>query len=539
MRSAYICYNLVTNRRGVYMLLFFSLLLGCSDHMVAKVAPREPDILVYPEHINFGHLISGVEKEEDTFTVINTGDGDLKIFSPVLVSGNTRYTLISEEEEYTIPGGELMDFVVEYEPGTFESNGAYIDIQSNDEDEPLSRVTLEGYGDAPVMTVFPEEFNYGDISIGCDNEERITIRNDGNLDLEISDVVQMVTQPADIIMEMGSLPELPWTLLPGEELDFLVSYVPTNVGTDESQISIEGSDPRTPEIVTTQVGIGDVEHWYAEHWIQEKVSVIDILWVVDDSGSMMPFQQNLSSNISSFLNIFVSSGVDFHMAVITTTWHSFNSFVDDSTLNAAAVMSNELMVGVSGSGNEKGLEMAELALTIGSARPGGGFYRNDAKLVVIFVSDEPDFSSHAQSINHYITFFDSLKAPGQFIPVGVIGDVPSGCSIPWNNYVRHADPGYGYWELIEHYGSKWYSICAIDWGVQLQEIANEIYNRRSFELTKPDPIEDTIQVKVNGQITTEWTYDSSINSVIFNEDHVPEENQTILIEYATWGCGGA
>ena len=121
----------------------------------------------------------------------------------------------------------------------------------------------------------------------------------------------MVTQPVDIVMEMGSLPELPWTLLPGEELDFLVSYIPTNVGMDESQISIQGSDPRTPEINTTQVGIGDVEHSYAEHWIQEKVSVIDILWVVDDSGSMMPFQQNLSSNISSFLNIFVSRPFSF------------------------------------------------------------------------------------------------------------------------------------------------------------------------------------------------------------------------------------
>ena len=105
------------------MLLILSLLLGCSDHMVAKVAPRQPDILVYPEHINFGHLVSGQEKGEETFTIINTGDGDLKIFSPVLVSGNRRYNVISEEDEYTIPGGELMDFVVEYEPETFESNG--------------------------------------------------------------------------------------------------------------------------------------------------------------------------------------------------------------------------------------------------------------------------------------------------------------------------------------------------------------------------------------------------------------------------------
>ena len=517
-------------------MLLLSLLLGCSDHMVAKVAPRQPDILVYPEHINFGHLISGVEKEQETFTVINTGDGDLKIFSPVLVSGNRRYNLISDEEEYTIPGGELLDFVIEYEPATFESNGAYVDIQSNDEDEPLSRVTIEGYGDAPVMTVSPLEFDYGDISIGCDNEERITIRNDGNMDLEITDVIQMVTQPADIIMEMGSLPELPWILSPSEELDFLVSYIPTNVGTDESQVAIEGSDPQTPEIITTQVGIGDVEHWYTEQWIQEETSVLDILWVVDDSGSMMPFQQNLSNNISSFLNVFVSSGADFHMAVITTTWYNFNTFVDNSTFNAAGVMANELMVGIGGSGNEKGLEMAEASLTVGSAKPGGAFYREEATLVVIFVSDEADYSSNG--VAHFITFFDNLKPQGYFIPIGVIGDVPGGCSIPWNNYTRNATAGFGYWDLIEYYGSKWYSICAFDWGIQLQEIANEIYNRRSFELAKPDPIEDTITVKVNGQTSSEWIYNPSINSVVFNEGYVPEENQTISIEYATWGCGG-
>ena len=504
--------------------------------MITKVVPREPDILVYPEHINFGHLISGEEKSEETFTIINTGDGDLKIFAPVLTSGNERYKLQDTEDEYVIPGGELVDFIVEYEPKTFESNGAFIDIQSNDEDEPLSRVTIEGYGDAPVMTVTPETFDYGEISIGCDNEERITIRNDGNMDLIIDSVIQMVTQPVDIIMEMGSLPELPWILLPGEEIDFLVSYIPTDVGIDQSEVSIQGSDPETPEIVTTQVGIGDVEHWYSEQWEQDRIAKLDVLWVVDDSGSMMPFQQNLSNNTSVFLNVFMASGADFHMGVISTTWYNFSTFVDNSTVNAAGILSNQLMMGITGSGHETGIEMAELALTVGNARPGGDFFREDATLVVIFVSDEMDHS--AGTLNNYIAFFDNLKPAGSFIPIGVIGDIPNGCTIQWHNGMRAADPGYGYWELIDNYGGQWYSICASDWGVQMQQIANEISNRRSFELSKPDPIETTIEVKVNGQITTEWTYDSQSNSVLFNEGHVPIEGQTITIDYAVWGCGG-
>ena len=515
--------------------LILNLFFGCSDHMVAKVIPNEPDILVYPEQINFGHLVSGQETETETFTVINAGDGELVISSPVLVSGNRRYKLISDEEEYTILGGEMQEFIVEYKPETFESNGGYIDIQSNDEDEPVSRVLLEGYGDAPVMTITPETFDYGDISIGCDNEERITIRNDGNMELTIETVTQMVTQPVDILMEMGSLPELPWTLLPQEEIDFLVSYIPTDVGIDQSQITIQGSDPQTPEAITTQVGTGDVEHWHAEHWQQEEVAVLDILWVVDDSGSMLPFQQNLANNTSSFINTFIASGADFHMGVITTTWYNFSSFVDVSTPNAASALAQQLLIGTTGSGNEKGLENAELALSVGNARPGQSFFREDATLVVIFVSDEPDHSN--SHLTNYINFFDNLKPAGKFLPIGVIGDVPGGCKIGYGNGTRTAEEGLGYWDLIDYYGGSWYSICAIDWGTQLQDMADLISGRRSFSLSKPDPIESTIEVRVNGQITEDWTYDSNTNSVIFDSDHIPSEGQSILIDYAVWGCG--
>ena len=79
--------------------------------------------------------------------------------------------------------------------------------------------------DAPVITIDPAEVDYGLITIGCDNEERITIRNDGNQTLIVNNVTQMVTQPPDIIMEFGSLPLPPWELLPTQEIDFLVSYI--------------------------------------------------------------------------------------------------------------------------------------------------------------------------------------------------------------------------------------------------------------------------------------------------------------------------
>jgi len=513
-----------------------TLLLACNDYSIKTVELREPNILIYPKHINFGHLISSVEEETRTFTITNTGDDDLKIVAPVLVSGNNRYDIEIDQDDYTVSAGELIEFKINYKPKTFEANGAYIDIESNDADEPVSRITVEGFGDAPVMTVDPIEFDYGTISIGCDNEERITIRNDGNLDLTITSISQMVTQPVDILFELGSLPQPPWILTPNQEIDFLVSYIPTDIGTDDSQIKIQGNDLMNPEVISIQYGIGDVEKWFSQTWQQEPMPVLDVLWVIDNSGSMHIFQQHLATNINSFMNAFILTGADYHMAVITTDNHSIATIIDMNTISPTTILASLVMQGTNGSGVEKGLYHAHAALNTGDASPGSIFFREYSKLIVIFVSDEMDYS-HGSWVQ-YIPFYDALKPAGDFIPYGVIGDVPTGCTyLTPSGSPRNAQPGLEYWNLIDYYNGQWYSICAVDWGVQLQDLAGEVTGRKAFVLDELDPIESTIVVKVNGQITLEWVYDVTTNAIVFNNDHIPEEGQTVNVEYAIWGCG--
>lgn len=495
-------------------------------------------MLVHPQEIDFGRLDAGTEQGHESFVIVNTGDEDLLIFAPDLVSGNVRFEIDEyESEEITIVGGDLLEVNVYYNPETFETNGAMVSVEGNDEENPSASVLLTGGGDAPIMTVSPEEFDYGNISIGCDNEERITVRNDGNQELVIDSVTQMVTQPADIIMEMGSLPSPPWSIDPGNELDFLVSYVPTDIGLDESQIEIAGNDPATPSVVVRQVGDGDVEQWFSQTWQQEEIPVLDVLWVIDNSGSMNQFQTNLSTNISSFMTAFATTGADYNMAVITTDRYTFGTILTPTTPNVELQLSNLVITGTYGSGMEKGIEMSYRALSSAtSAGPGGNFFRENATLIVIYVSDEQDWSNPGWS--NYINFFDTIKPPGQFIPYGVISDVPGGCQYTMaNGALRWLQPGTGYWDLIDHYGGSWYSICATDWGVQLQDLAGEVTGRRLFELEESDPIEETIEVTVNGQVTTDWEYDSTLNAVIFADGHVPDEGQTIVIDYAVWGCG--
>ena len=502
------------------------------------IEKRQPQMLVHPTEIDFGRLDAGTETGQESFVIVNTGDEDLTIFAPDLVSGNLRFEIDEyESEEIVIPGGELLEVNVYYNPETYETNGAFVYVEGNDESNPDTQVLLTGGGDAPVIDVTPLEFDYGDISIGCDNEERITIRNEGNQELIVETVTQMVTQPMDILMEMGSLPPPPWTILPGQELDFLVSYIPSDIGLDASDIEIASNDPINPLVITEQYGDGDVEQWYSQTWEQDEIPILDVLWVIDNSGSMFQFQTNLSTNISSFMSAFAQTGADYHMAVITTDRFAVTSILTPTTPNVEQELSNLVMTGIMGSGMEKGIEMSYRALsTATSAGPGSAFWRDAATLVVIYVSDEKDWSNPGW--NSYTSFFDALKPNGQFVPYGVISDTPNGCQYTNSNgLVRSLQPGWGYWDLIDYYGGSWYSICATDWGVQLQDLAGEVTGRRTFALEEPDPITETIEVTVNGQVSTNWEYDESSNSVIFSDGHVPEEGQTIVIDYATWGCG--
>jgi hypothetical protein len=382
--------------------------------------------------------------------------------------------------------------------------------------------------------------------MGCDNEERITIRNDGNLPLTIHEIVQMVTQPVDIIMEFGSLPPPPWVLDPNQEVDFLVSYIPSDTGIDESFIVVRGDDPLTPEEEVNQFGEGIFEQIVTQEHIQEEIPILDIVFVIDNSGSMGIFQGELSNQMTSFMNVFLSTGADFHLGFITTDrgflqCSGIICWIDNSSANpvdwAQGVISQ---IGTSGSAWETGIQMTKrffenIDYDTGGA-PGTSFWRDDATTVIIYVSDEPDVS--VGSWTAYTSFFDSLRPDiNQMKHFAVIGDHPAGCSFQYGSIWRTIQFGSGYWDLVQRYSGEWYSICATDWGSQMQDLANTVTIRTRFPLDEPDPIESSIQVLINGQLTTTgWFYDANNNSVVFEEGYIPEPSQTITIEYGIWGC---
>lgn len=75
----------------------------------------------------------------------------------------------------------------------------------------------------------------------------------------------------------------------------------------------------------------------ANVFVQEKTTnnQVDILWVIDGSGTMANHQANLAQNFNQFISQFVNKGFDFNMAVAST-----DSWLREVNYNGGACSSN-------------------------------------------------------------------------------------------------------------------------------------------------------------------------------------------------------
>jgi len=507
-------------------MLLLAFLLGCSDITVTEI--KQPEIIVAPSTLEFGHLLSGYESDMRTITIANGGTDDLVVNRLEVIGSN--YAI--DTSGFTVPSGGWHQIEVSYAPATFEHNQGYVDIYLEGEESPSESVWLDGHGDAPVINLSPIEIDFGAPLLGCEARQEIAIQNDGNIDLIVDDISFMSSVPQEIELVYGTLPAFPWTLPPLTRLSFFVDYVPMDETYDQISYDVTSNDPTLPSITSSAIGDAVLSNEIVQSWIQQTAVIVDIIWVIDNSGSMNTFQQQLGYNMQNFMNVFLSYSPDFQIAFITTDSPHFVGRVIDNTAVDPTADSVTIInsIGTRGSGHEKGLEKLKDCMNTGECV---SFMRPNATLVAIFLSDEPDGSSWTTQA--FTMSFDSIK-PNMFVPYAIIGDVPGGCSSTTSN--RFAQAGHGYWDIVNHYGSSWWSICDSDWGSQLEDVAQAVSIQTTFPLDSEDPVVDTIRVFINGQqVEGTWTYDPASNAVVFDYDNAPEAGDLLEVSYSSWGCG--
>ncbi len=347
---------------------------------------------------SFGALSAGSETQDTIITIKNLGNGNLDIDNIYLHSGSSNFSLTS------IPSGEIEPnsekyIIVSYSPGTYETNSDTISILSNDEDEPIVLVTLDGSGDAPVIIVTPDYYDFGTIYLGCDDTLEIEVGNIGNSNLIISDLEYFASIPDDFSMQEyeNSHGQLPITIAPGTTIDLHVDYLPLDELDDSAYIEITSNDPAAPTAWADHDALGDYESWILDSFTQDGDATVDILFVVDNSGSMSSNQSNLKNNFDDFMAVFVSAGVDYQVGIITTDQSEFiGDIITPLTSDPVTEFGNQIdLVGYSGSAIEKGLWYAYESTTTGdaSSSSSAGFLRESARLVLVYISDEPDAST--------------------------------------------------------------------------------------------------------------------------------------------------
>jgi hypothetical protein len=501
------------------------------ETVIEEPDDREPDIDVSVTHIDFGKINAISETETRTVLVTNVGDADLNI-SDIIVTGSPIYTLSPITDSLLIPG-QSGKFTVIYDPETYETNAEVISILSNDPDEPIVDVNIIGDGSAPIIDVDPDYFDLGTTFVGCDNEVIITISNLGDVDLVITDINYFVSYPTDMLLMIDEAINgpLPWIVPPSSLKSIIVGHEPLDEIDDVGRLEIESNDPVTPIARADQDAIGEFSSSVTDEFEQEGITTADILFVIDNSGSMGIWQTALTDNFTSFISVFSVTGVDYQIAVITTDDATFRGpILSDTTPDLETEFTDQAIAGTYGSAMEKGLQHAEEATSPGGdASPGSSFLRADAKLIIIFVSDEKDWSSKTDA--EYVTHFNSLKTSESMIVThAVVGDAPSGCSLSTSSWTN-ADYGEGYIEVSALTGGEFVSICSSDWGIDLEALAHDSILDSSFELSDI-PFEESITVEVDGITVTDWTYNVIENSIVFDASHVPPTESTIEINYS-------
>lgn len=314
---------------------------------------------------------------------------------------------------------------------------------------------------------------------------------------------------------------------------------------------VEILPPKVERATTGRVAVKDPPRIDATQvdLLKQADGVVDILWVIDDSGSMANQRKTLNTNFSRFFQELVTLNVDFQMGVTSTNQadggklRGTTKIIKNLTVDAAKIFEQNTTFPASRARWEMGLRMAQLAVSGANVAPGGpndGFLRPSAALAIIVVSDEDD--SSFGPTDAYVRAYKAAKGPGNETLVtfsSIAGSVPTGCTPPneAQYFGSFADPAFRYAAVATKTGGVVGSICDASFENTLVQIAQALNTlKRVFPLTLK-PVGGSLTVSVNGTVIPEnpvtgWQYRADTNSVVFLGTYVPPPRAVVRLEYA-------
>ena len=309
-----------------------------------------------------------------------------------------------------------------------------------------------------------------------------------------------------------------------------------------------------------------------ESYFVESSPVADIIWVVDDSGSMDDDQARVGDAASTFLNIANQSGLDWRMCVYDMTQGNTGCCTDTnqsgdvwlgpgSETQFVNCINDPAGAQTASGGSEHGFIQMQDAINVHTPRNAGDPHkvRPDAKLVVLFVSDEPaqelkddsscpvtdwDTSQWSAGCDSLVTQYVNYLQPHDAAVHGILvpGSTPT-CS-------DLGDWGRGYEETINQVGGQVGSICQTDLTATLSLIIQDIVGSASPVVLQHTPISVSLAVAKEDKTTTPSTfsalprsrvmgfdYRASANTIVFLQQDFSNPPYEVVVSYQRWVTG--
>lgn len=518
-----------------------------------------------PEALHFGRLPPGLTAELDAL-LHNVGRGPC-LLRDVIVDGAGFSLAEPAPSAITLAAGETTRLRVRFTPGDGEATGA-LRFVASDPAAPQRTIPLSGSGLRGCLRIVPERLDFGLLAPGCSTTQR-SVRLFNTCPGPVT--VASASTASPFAITGGALPI---ELLEGDAATLQLTYAPQREGSDRALLQVATSEGGAAFTVPLE-GRAAHDADQIDRWIQQNDNAVDVLLVIDNSGSMASEQEEIAANLPSLLEYAQTQGTDFQIGVTTTGVYSEGGGcpgganggedgrlfpVDGShpriltrtTPDLAAHYAHNTQVGIC-HGNEQGLEAAYRALSspvIDHADDprhpapndgNAGFVRSDASLSIVFVSDDDDHSP--TRAGSYYDHFLSLKGwdPSRVSVHAIVG-MDETCE-------DIANVGERYLDVVARSGGRAHDICTDDWRATLRSIGTAAFATRDRFPLSGVPAETNgdgvigaaeLDVRVNGFVVqaNRWSYDPAGNQVIFHPLARPEAGDQVEVRYRMACLGG-
>jgi hypothetical protein len=278
-----------------------------------------------------------------------------------------------------------------------------------------------------------------------------------------------------------------------------------------------------PVYIEVEVPVNEGEIWIDSFTQHMSIDGIDILWVIDKSGSMSRFNDELLAGIESMILALPAS--DWRLVIISAdpsdsvTSTEFPLVPGDDILDAESML-NTLPPGPW----EEGFNSVYAYMNHNPYS--STWMRSDAGLLVVFVSDEEEQSEVEYPMpSDFLSWYSSLRMGSVFMASIVNHEsIVSLCDSP----PSVIDIGERYMEATNVLGGIVVDICDDDWSPGVTDATHSVDPYESLPLThKAEP--DSIRVFINGGLNYDWYYTESTNTVYFTV--IPTAGQLVEIGY--------